>query len=159
VVSSVQYLGHAGFIAQHRGIKILVDPWFYPAFLNSWFPYPDNRHLLSTIETERFDYLYVSHAHEDHYDERLLNKLNRSITVIVPKYRSQVMVRRFRSLGFQNIVGLGHKESYELGPGLLVTMYLDISHKETADCFLISMDSGFSILMTAIRQCRNCPKT
>lgn len=97
--TALYYLGHAGFIAEHHGVRILVDPWFYPAFLHSWFPYPDNRDMLDEVVGKPFDFLYVSHAHEDHYDERLLQMLDRSITVIVPRYRSKTMVRRFASLG------------------------------------------------------------
>jgi UDP-MurNAc hydroxylase len=92
---SVYYLGHAGFILEYRGCRVLIDPWFHAAFLHSWFPYLDNSHLTSIVESEQFDYLYVSHAHEDHYDERLLRSLDRNITVIAPKYRSRATVRRF----------------------------------------------------------------
>ncbi|MBV8588700.1 MAG: MBL fold metallo-hydrolase [Acetobacteraceae bacterium] len=142
MISSIRYLGHAGFIIEHRGISLLIDPWFHSAFLQSWFPYPDNRYLLSEVKQGHFHYLYVSHAHEDHYDERLLSTLDRSITVIAPKYRSKVMVRRFRGLGFANIVPLDHKQSLELGPGLTATMYLDTSHKE---------DSGLLIEIDGLR--------
>ncbi|WP_327049308.1 MBL fold metallo-hydrolase [Microbispora sp. NBC_01189] len=134
--TGLRYLGHAGFIAEHQGVRLLMDPWFYPAFLHSWFPYPDNRHVLDVVTSGRFDYLYVSHAHEDHYDERLLRMLDRSITVIVPRYRSRIMVKRFAALGFDDVVALGHKESHELAPGFTVTMYLDTSHKEDSGLLL-----------------------
>ncbi len=141
---SVRYLGHAGFVVQHAGLRVLMDPWFFPAFLQSWFPYPDNRHLLDDILGARFDYLYVSHAHEDHFDERLLALLDRSTIVLAPRYRSKVMVRRFRELGFSDVVALGHQESRELGPGLTATMYLDTSHKEDSG-LLLNLD-GYRFL-------------
>ncbi|MEU6427938.1 MBL fold metallo-hydrolase [Microbispora sp. NPDC046973] len=134
--SVLRYLGHAGFIAEYQGVRLLIDPWFYPAFLHSWFPYPDNRYLLDTVRNANFDFLYISHAHEDHYDERLLRTLDRSINVIVPKYRSKVMVKRFSELGYENVVALDHKESLELAPGFTVTMYLDTSHKEDSGLLL-----------------------
>ncbi|MCW2881870.1 MAG: hypothetical protein JWQ95_5970 [Sphaerisporangium sp.] len=142
--TALRYLGHAGFVAEHRGVRLLMDPWFHPAFLDSWFPYPDNRALLDVVLGERFDYLYISHAHEDHYDERLLRMLDKSITVIVPRYRSKIMVKRFTALGYENVVALGHKESYELTPGFTVTMYLDTSHKEDSG-LLLDLD-GFRFL-------------
>src|SRR5664280_833885 len=97
--TKISYLGHAGFIIEHAGTRILMDPWFYPAFLESWFPYPDNRGLLMDVVDGAFDYLYVSHAHEDHFDRRLLDRLDKSITVLTPKYRSKVVERNFRKLG------------------------------------------------------------
>jgi UDP-MurNAc hydroxylase len=140
----IRYLGHAGFVVSHAGHRILMDPWFYPAFLDSWFPFPDNRALLDEVVTDRFDHLYVSHAHEDHFDRRLLAQLDRSTRVIVPKYRSKIMVRRFRDLGFTDVVALEHRESLELAPGVTATMYLDTSHKEDSG-LLLDLD-GFRFL-------------
>lgn len=143
-MASVRYLGHAGFVVSHAGCRILMDPWFFPAFLDSWFPYPDNRNLMDEVVTEPFDYLYVSHAHEDHFDHRLLERLDRSMTVVVAKYRSKIMVKRFRELGFTNVVALAHRESLELAPGFTATMYLDTSHKE--DSGLLLDAGGFRFL-------------
>src|SRR5690348_13768295 len=102
MTAELRYLGHAGFILEHDGVRMLIDPWFYPAFLESWFPYPDNRHMIDDVLGERFDYLYVSHAHEDHFDAKLLDRLDRDVTVIVAAYRSKCMVKKFRALGFPN---------------------------------------------------------
>ena len=142
--SAIRYLGHAGFVVEHRGKRLLIDPWFFPAFLGAWFPYPDNRHLLDEVRAGRFDWLYVSHAHEDHYDEKLLSGLDRSTKVIVARYRSKVMVRRLRGLGFRDVTALGHRETMQLGPGLTATMFLDTSHSEDSG-LLLDMD-GFRFL-------------
>ena len=71
--TAVRYLGHAGFIVSHAGTRLLIDSWFYPAFLGAWFPFPDNRQLLPEVTEGTFDALFLSHAHEDHFDERLLS--------------------------------------------------------------------------------------
>lgn len=143
-MTSVSYLGHAGFDIEHAGRRLLIDPWFYPAFLGSWFPYPDNRHLIEQVRSRPVDHLFVSHAHEDHFDERLLRQLDRSTTVLVPAYRSKGMARRFRDLGFENVVTLGHRESMDIAGGFTVTAYLDTSHKEDAG-ILVDLD-GFRFL-------------
>jgi UDP-MurNAc hydroxylase len=134
--TTIRYLGHAGFIIEHREIRILIDPWFYPAFLQSWFPYPDNRFLLDQVVGQKFDFLYISHLHHDHYDERLLRQLDKSIRVIAPKYRSKGLLRRMNALGFQSILQLDHKETRELAPGVHATMFLDTSHKEDSGLML-----------------------
>jgi UDP-MurNAc hydroxylase len=142
--TNIQYLGHAGFIVSSAGVRLLVDPWFYPAFLGSWFPFPDNRDLLSDVAGGDFDALYLSHMHEDHFDERLLQQLDRDLTVLVPKYRSKVMVRRLHDMGFANLVVLGHEEQHKLADGFMVTMLLDTSHKE--DSGLLFDLNGFRFL-------------
>ena len=73
---TITFLGHAGFIYQHDNIKLLMDPWVYPAFAASWFPYPRNRDftLNAVLLQTSFDYLYISHSHEDHLDRKLLSQ-------------------------------------------------------------------------------------
>ncbi len=138
------YLGHAGFIVETRGIKILIDPWFYPAFLESWFPFPDNRVLLPEISHQKFDFLYVSHLHEDHFDRRLLLSLDKSTPVLCPQYRSRAMGKKLASMGFKKLIPLGHKESRTIAPGVEATMLLDTSHKE--DSGLLLESDGFRFL-------------
>jgi len=142
--SRLFYLGHAGFVLEHDGTSLLIDPWFFPAFMQSWFPYPDNRFLLDTVRGRRFDYLYVSHLHQDHFDRRLLGMLDPSTKVLAPRYRSNSLVKKLGELGFHNVLPLRHKQSHELAPGLTATMYLDTSHKE--DSGLLVDIGGFRFL-------------
>jgi UDP-MurNAc hydroxylase len=135
-VTSVRHLGHAGFLVEHAGLRILIDPWFHPAFLDAWFPYPDNRRLLPEVVAGRHDYLYVSHTHEDHFDERLLARLSRDVTVLVPRYRTGSVARRLAALGFTRQVRLAHREEHRLGPDATATMLLDTSHKEDSGLLL-----------------------
>ncbi|MFE5331521.1 MBL fold metallo-hydrolase [Embleya sp. NPDC056575] len=141
---AIRYLGHAGFVVAHAGLSLLIDPWFHPAFLGSWFPFPDNRELLPEVVAGRPDFLYLSHLHEDHFDERLLDRLDRGVTVVLPRYRSKSLVRRMTALGFAKQVVLGHRESFTPVPGLTLTMFLDTSHKEDSG-LLVDLD-GYRFL-------------
>src|SRR4051812_21250383 len=140
----IDYLGHAGFVAEHAGTRVLIDPWFYPAFLASWFPYPDNRFLAGGVTGGRFDYLYVSHTHEDHFDRRLLEGLSRDVTVLCPAYRTKALQKQFAALGFTKIIPLAHRQSLELAPGFTATVLLDTGHKE--DSGLLLDMGGFRFL-------------
>ncbi|MGR7001034.1 Rieske 2Fe-2S domain-containing protein [Yinghuangia aomiensis] len=138
-------LGHAGYEIEHAGVRLLIDPWFHPAFLASWFPFPDNRPLLASVAAGSYDLLYLSHEHEDHFDARTLGMLDRdAATVVVPRFRSKSLVRRVTQLGFRNVVALGHRESYEAADGFVLTMLLDTSHKE--DSGLVVDLGGFRFL-------------
>ena len=141
---AIRYLGHAGFVVEHAGVRLLIDPWFHAAFLGAWFPFPDNRDLLPGVLGTRPDLLYLSHLHEDHFDERVLEHLDRDVRVVLPRYRSRTMARRVAELGFHDRVMLGHRQSYEAAPGLRLTMLLDTSHKEDSG-LLVDMD-GFRFL-------------
>lgn len=147
--SHLTYLGHAGFIVNVRGLRILIDPWFFPAFLRSWFPYPDNRFLLPSVLDQKPDFLYVSHLHEDHFDQALLTQLDRSVAVLVPQFRSKGVGRKLASMGFRNLIPLAHKQSREIASGVTATMLLDTSHKEDSG-LLLEID-GFRFL--ALNDC------
>jgi UDP-MurNAc hydroxylase len=138
------HLGHAGFVVEAGGIRILIDPWFFPAFLGSWFPYPDNRFLLDEVRALPIDAVYVSHLHEDHFDRRFLDCLPKTTPVLCADYRSKSLRRVWRSLGFSDVTVLGHGESVKLAPGVEATMVLDTSHRE--DSGLLIDDCGFRFL-------------
>ncbi|WP_250289969.1 Rieske 2Fe-2S domain-containing protein [Frankia sp. CiP1_Cm_nod1] len=142
--SSIDYIGHAGFVVRHDEFRLLIDPWFHPAFLESWFPFPDNGHLLERVAAGSYDALYVSHTHTDHFDRALLRMLPRSLPVLCAAFRSRDLLREMRGLGFSDITVLGHGESVPLRPGLQATMLLDTSHKEDS-ALLVELD-GFRFL-------------
>ena len=129
----IKYLGHAGFIYQHGEITGIIDPWFNSAFIHSWFPFPNNQFLEeSDVANCLFDFLYISHTHEDHFDRKLLKRLpnKEDITVLCADFASKHLAEELRKLGFGKIILLDHLESYDLGHDLRATMILDVSFKE-----------------------------
>jgi UDP-MurNAc hydroxylase len=97
----ITYIGHAGLFIESDYGSILCDPWFNPAYLYSWFPFPANDHL----NKDKFispDFLYVSHLHLDHFDVEFLRTLNKDVTVLVPEFKSKNYLNAFRELGFKN---------------------------------------------------------
>lgn len=126
----ITYIGHAGFIVDAGNTSILIDPWFYAANLASIFPYPDNEFMVSAVLDRQFDYLYLSHAHTDHFDRRLLERLNRDMTVICPSYRSRELEMLLKDMGFKTQIKLGHLQQQILNEDVTVMMLLDSSAAE-----------------------------
>ena len=82
-------LGHAGILIHCAQANIVCDPWFVPAFLGSWFPFPRNDRLAPDVMAQVCspDYLYVSHLHGDHFDEPFLReRMSKSATVLLPEF-------------------------------------------------------------------------
>ncbi|RYD70250.1 MAG: MBL fold metallo-hydrolase, partial [Verrucomicrobiaceae bacterium] len=140
----ITYIGHAGFAVDAGDISILIDPWFYAANLGSIFPYPDNSFVLPDVTRRKFDYLYISHAHTDHFDRRLLDQLDKDVTVLCPSFRSRELEVLMKGLGFSSLIKLGHLESLALSERLSVTMLLDSSAAEDSG-LMIEFD-GFRFL-------------
>jgi UDP-MurNAc hydroxylase len=142
----ITHLGHAGFFVDGAHGVLLMDPWFNPALLESWFPWPDNSHLRDDAYG---NWVYVSHHHEDHFDAQFLRRVlagNPGAQLIVPRFRSRRMERLWKSIGAKRaqMHVLGHGGRLEIGPGVTVTMLLDRSHKE--DSALLLDHQGYRFL-------------
>jgi L-ascorbate metabolism protein UlaG (beta-lactamase superfamily) len=109
-------LGHAGLRIDAPGVRLLADPWLSlgGAFLGSWFPFPDNSHLLRP-ELLDVDVVVVSHEHLDHLDLDLIAGLPAEVPVVIPRYPSTIMQRRLRAIGRTRVVVLDAWQRYPLG--------------------------------------------
>jgi UDP-MurNAc hydroxylase len=123
-------IGHAGILIETQQGSIVCDPWFNPAFFGSWFPFPRNdrlpAHVADAIRHPSF--LYISHLHGDHFDERwLAENMPRLTPILLPDFPTQEMEKRLRSLGFTEFIRTKAGEEIDLGDGLTVAI-----HPETA---------------------------
>ena len=97
-------IGHAGFHLQTNAGSILCDPWTNPTYFASWVPFPDNSEL-DWKALGQCDYLYVSHLHLDHFDERNLREnVSKDATVLLPDYPVPDLKRELEKLGFTKFV-------------------------------------------------------
>ncbi len=109
------FLGHVGWYIETRGGSVLCDPWFTPAYFGSWFPFPRNDRL-DVRAIEHPDYLYVSHAHQDHFDPAWLARhVDRGAQVILPDFGVPILERELRALGFERFVQTRNGERVDLG--------------------------------------------
>lgn len=112
--------GHASMYLETSAGNILCDPWVNPAFMASWFPFPDN----SELDWQRMgdcDYLYISHLHRDHFDAKNLRENVRKDTVVLfPDFPTGSMERELQDLGFTNLRRMPNEEVVELDGGLKV---------------------------------------
>ncbi len=111
----ITFLGHAGMYVETRAGSVLCDPWFNPAFFASWFPFPSNEHL----DVRAFahpTYLFVSHFHDDHYDEQFLREhVSKDAIVLLPDYPVDLLERSLRDAGFTRFIRSRNGEPFEHG--------------------------------------------
>ncbi len=81
----IMSLGHAGLRVAGTKTIGLVDPWFDPsgAFLASWFPLPDNRHLLGSALLHP-DWVVVTGDGGDRCDPTTLARIQPGTPTFVP---------------------------------------------------------------------------
>lgn len=110
MTTTLTYLGHACFLFETEKAACLIDPWLSPrgAFLGTWRQLPPNDHLLAGVmETMRKKpvAIYVTHEHEDHYDEETLAKiLPLAAGLFIPAYENDFL----KNLIVRNLGGAPH---------------------------------------------------
>jgi UDP-MurNAc hydroxylase len=119
----VTAIGHAGLFIETTGGTVLCDPWFVPAFHGSWFVFPRNDRLDTTVFT-RPDYLYVSHLHGDHFDAPFLQEhVDPGTPVLLPDFPTPELESALRQLGFETFIACPDGEVVSLGDGLEVAIF------------------------------------
>lgn len=103
--NSVHWYGHATTLINLSDSVILTDP-----VLNNnlgFFKRVANRP--NSLNNQKIDYILLSHGHMDHINFSSLRKLDKNITIIVPKgYK-----RLIKLLGFKKVIMLRDKEVYK----------------------------------------------
>jgi UDP-MurNAc hydroxylase len=114
-------IGHAGLLVETSGGTVVCDPWFNPAFLDAWFPFPRNDRLSDDVmeAIATCDLLYVSHSHKDHYDaEFLAEHVNHDARVLLPDFSIPLLRRELTAVGFHDFVTCPDRTWVDLGGGL-----------------------------------------
>ena len=122
------FLGHAGLFLSYGSVSILMDPWFSDkgAFLGSWRQWPRNDHVPSVHpEILNPSHLWISHEHPDHFDADFLQSVNKSATVLSPRFPSPRLKLHLQDLGFSRFVSLDHTEQVALSDQVLATMLME----------------------------------
>lgn len=151
-VPIIQYLGHSGMIISFDNTNILIDPWFDNAFLNSWFPYPYNKFLKKELFQKNINYIWISHAHEDHFSIDFLSELDKNIPILIAKFKGSNLLDRLKKLKFLNIIEINHNETYNISNKISIKIICDTTYKEDSSLF-INFNNKYTFLNT--NDCNN----
>jgi UDP-MurNAc hydroxylase len=109
----VTYFYSACVGIETKELSILCDPWFTEgAYDGAWYHYPpfDSSQLLA----KKFDFIYVSHIHPDHYDPVFLRdylKLNSGSRVVIAPFAPNYLSKKMAA------DGIPHSVCSEFGEG------------------------------------------
>lgn len=138
----IEYVTHASLSLRSQGVTLLTDPFYFfdeiaGAFLRHFPP----RHI-DADTFGRLDYVYSSHIHLDHSHPETLEVLKSKIgTVLLPGKRPG-LERRYRDLGFNDIILLENGDPQVLRGGIEVTSYWS----DPVDSALVVRMDGVTVL-------------
>lgn len=141
--------GHAGLLIETGARRILVDPWMSPegAFFASWFPYPDNAHLIDAPALRAPNALVLTQDRPDHTDPWLLAQIPPEIPAIVPRYPTPALRRAVLSARERPLIELAPWEIYRLEDGTTIFFVSEESPMTYASAVAIA--SGAATLLNA----------
>jgi UDP-MurNAc hydroxylase len=114
-------LGGATAILEHKGKRMLFDPWLDDGiFHGSWYHYPPL--AVGIGDLGHFDYIYISHIHEDHCSAGTIRYLNRDAEIILMDRNPNFVARFLEANGFhfKTIHLIKPRTEKEVFPGLTV---------------------------------------
>ena len=118
----VTVIGHSCLRIDTAVGTILVDPWLSGScYWRSWWHFPPSAE--PTGDLLEPDFVYLTHHHFDHFHFPSMRRLDRSATVLVPRFGVDVMPREVVDLGFGPPTELTHGRVAELGAGVRVASY------------------------------------
>jgi UDP-MurNAc hydroxylase len=116
-------LGGATAILEHKGKRMLFDPWLDDGiFHGAWYHWPKMQ--VGIEDLGRFDYIYISHIHEDHCSAGTIKHLNTDAEIIVMEKKPNFVLKFLKEndFNFKKVHVIPARTEIEIAPGLKVNM-------------------------------------
>ncbi len=116
-------------IFSDNGTSILCDPWMTDgAFIGSWYHWPPlEGGEFEFLVKKKWDALYISHFHADHFDRKLVSAIIRNqedIKVLIPNYPNKWLKRAILNCGIaaQNLIEITNNQVFSVND-IAIKMY------------------------------------
>jgi len=119
---NIEFVNHASFIVEHKGIRMISDPWLFgSAFHNGWDLLCNYDYDFSKFSD--ITHIWFSHEHPDHFSPAVLKKIDpehrKEITVLFQETKDGKVIKFCKGLGFKTQELKNHSK-VELIPGFSV---------------------------------------
>ena len=134
--NNFQFWGHNCFSVKSKNSALVIDPWFSEsgAFYSSWFQYPKNhkfkKDVLELLIQSKKSYIFISHEHQDHFDEKFLSVVPKHTSIIIPNYMDKNFRNQVLEM-FENVIELSQNKEYEIDNEIKISLIIKdigISH-------------------------------
>jgi UDP-MurNAc hydroxylase len=143
---TIEYFGQACILVRSGSVAVLCDPWFSGAsHLGGWIPFPAwsaEERAAWRARADEATHVYVSHAHEDHFDPAFLRSLAPK-QILVGEFRNQRFRAALEALRPHHTIRyLRDGETVALGSDVTATIHLERPAFRTNSMLLLGCPDG-----------------
>jgi hypothetical protein len=115
-VTELTLINHASVLIRCGDCFLLTDPWFEKPAFGSWLPtFPMFVHPAYLAALKDKLSILISHGHDDHCDDDLLQLFDRATPIISSDYTSPSVSNRVKRIGFTNY-NVAAEDGITIGP-------------------------------------------
>ena len=104
------HVNHSSILCEACSEILVTDPWFLSNAFGGWYQYPAPKaKVINRIyPSKNVSIVLLSHAHDDHVDDKYISKLDDRSIVVIPKTGNSGFKNRILKLG------VSHERIYEV---------------------------------------------
>tara|TARA_E500000178_G_scaffold356695_1_gene437322 strand:- start:14515 stop:15795 length:1281 start_codon:yes stop_codon:yes gene_type:complete len=123
----IKYLTHSCVIVEVNNKTILMDPWLSgPCWGGNIWHYPPP--VTKPSDLKDIDYIYFSHAHDDHLHKESIDLLPKEIfncEIIIPNFGVKYFSKTLESYGFKNITEYTEKDDINIDDNTKLKIFIN----------------------------------
>ena len=120
--------------------NLVCDPWVGVTSENAWISDPINFNGEKILKKIQPKYIYISHLHCDHFDEKTLRRIKKKKQkVIIKDYRIKTLKKKLEKVGLKEILELKPWKKYTINKEFEVAIIPQISSIDSL--FLMGNDA------------------
>jgi len=146
----IKHINHASLLLKNnQGNYLWIDPWVISPAFETWtqYPSPVAKSILDILNMPKDKIsIVISHGHDDHIDEALLNKYFYDIDILIPKFPTLGFYKRIERAVGQNITEVDNTGIHH--QGWHITNFIGTASPDGDDT-LFTIEEGDTICIHA----------
>ena len=104
-MTKLTLINHSSLLIKEKGYYIFTDPWHTQPAFGSWLPtFAQYFHPSYIASLRKKLCILISHGHDDHCDDSLLEVFPKESTILIADYAAPSVFNRIKRNGFENII-------------------------------------------------------
>ena len=107
MTTTIKHYRNSFLDIENKNLRILLDPWVYTANEGSWAgSISGDKFIFKSLKKKEVDFIYISHLHTDHFDQKFLIKLKNN-----QKKKFKLIIKKFKDNRLRNfLINCGFKK-------------------------------------------------